>query len=86
MFEIRKNTYLIDTPGIKELGVVAIEGSEISHFFPEMRAVLGNCKFNTCTHRHEPQCAVIEAVESGLISASRYHSYLSIFDNEDTFR
>ena len=71
-------TYLIDTPGIKEFGMVDFTAQELSHFFPEMRALLSGCHFANCTHRHEPQCAVRQAVEEGQISAERYQNYLNI--------
>ena len=77
-------TYLIDTPGIKEFGMVDFNEQELSHFFPEMRAVLHGCHFANCTHRHEPGCAVKEAVEQGRISDERYRNYLSII--EDTIK
>ena len=73
-------TLLIDTPGIKEFGMVDFSPSELSHFFPEMRAVLPDCHFANCTHRHEPQCAVKQAVEAGAISMERYNNYLGIYD------
>lgn len=72
---------LIDTPGIKEFGMVDFTPQELSHFFPEMRAVLHDCHFANCTHRHEPQCAVKAAVEDGRISEERYHNYLNIIDD-----
>lgn len=74
---------LIDTPGIRELGVVDIEKQELSHFFPEMRALMNKCRFNNCRHINEPGCMVIAAVESGEISDTRYESYISIYHNED---
>lgn len=74
-------TYLIDTPGIKEFGVVDFIPEEISHFFPEMKSCLQDCHFANCTHRHEPQCAVKTAVENGEISAERYQNYLNIIDS-----
>jgi ribosome biogenesis GTPase len=80
MFEIEKDTYVIDTPGIKELGLMDIYDEEINHFFPEMRAFFNQCKFHNCTHTHEPGCAVIDAVENGEISISRYESYLSMME------
>lgn len=73
--------FLIDTPGIKEFGMVDIRDEELSHFFPEMRARLHDCHFANCTHRHEPHCAVKEAVEQGLISAERYNNYLNILSS-----
>mgnify|MGYP002713053084 CR=1 FL=1 len=86
MFEINANTWLIDTPGIKELGLIDIGDHELSDYFPEMRALLGKCKFNNCSHTHEPKCAVIEAVENAEIAPSRYESYISMLENEDSRR
>jgi ribosome biogenesis GTPase / thiamine phosphate phosphatase len=86
MFSLDKDTFVIDTPGIKELGLMDINEGELSHFFPEMRELLGECKFHDCTHTHEPGCAVVEAVEAGKIAGSRYYSYLSMLENEDTHR
>lgn len=74
---------LIDTPGIRELGVVDIEKQELSHFFPEMRAYLNKCRFNNCVHINEPGCGVLNAVENGAIESSRYESYISIYSNDD---
>ena len=73
-----QSTYLIDTPGIKEFGMVDFSEQELSHFFPEMREVLHDCHFANCTHRHEPHCAVRQAVEEGRISAERYQNYLNM--------
>lgn len=81
IFPIAESTNLIDTPGIKEFGMVDFTVQELSHFFPEMRAVLHDCHFANCTHRHEPRCAVLEALGDGRIGASRYASYLSIIDD-----
>lgn len=83
MFEVDATTKIIDTPGIKELGLIGIENAELSDYFPEMRALLGQCKYNNCMHTHEPNCAVIKAVENEQISESRYLSYLSMLENED---
>jgi len=84
MFELPHGGYIIDTPGIRELGVIDIEKQELSHFFPEMRALLNQCRFNSCRHINEPGCAVIKAVEEGEIELSRYESYLSIYHGNDT--
>jgi ribosome biogenesis GTPase len=86
MFELDPDTNVIDTPGIKELGLMDIYDEEINHFFPEMRAFFGKCKFHNCTHTHEPGCAVVEAVEEGEISFSRYESYLSMMLGLDSHR
>lgn len=84
IFDIDATTHLIDTPGIKEFGMVDFNAQELSHFFPEMRAVLHDCYFANCTHRHEPRCAVKAAVEDGRISAERYTNYLNIIDGVET--
>lgn len=73
--------YIIDTPGIKEFGMVDFKIEELSHFFPEMRALLHECHFANCTHRHEPHCAVKEALQHGELSEERYNNYLSIIDS-----
>ena len=86
MWELGPDTYLIDSPGINELGVMEIEKEELAHYFPEMRALLGQCKFNNCLHLHEPHCVVQQAVRDGEIASSRYLSYFSIFENEDNRR
>lgn len=87
MFELSENTYIIDTPGIKELGLAEVEADELSHYFPEMRVYLGACKFGrSCTHTHESHCKVIEAVEKGEIALFRYESYLSMLSGSDNRR
>jgi ribosome biogenesis GTPase len=86
MLEVRPGTYLIDTPGIKELGLVDISPAQLAHFFPEMRAMLNQCRYHNCTHVHEPGCAVREAVEKGKIALPRYDSYLSMLAGEDNRR
>lgn len=78
MYEVDSNSYLIDTPGIKGFGMFDMEKDEISHFFPEIFKIGQKCKFNNCTHTHEPGCAVLKALDEHLISQSRYRSYLSI--------
>ena len=78
--EVQETTYLIDTPGIKEFGMVDFSPQELSHFFPEMREVLHGCYFSNCTHRHEPHCAVKQAVEEGAISEERYNNYINIIE------
>ncbi|ALL04469.1 ribosome small subunit-dependent GTPase A [Pedobacter sp. N36a] len=76
--------YLIDTPGIRELGIFDIRPEELGHYFREMRALMNKCKFNNCRHVNEPGCAVIKAVEDGEIEISRYESYLSIYHGNET--
>lgn len=73
--------YLVDTPGIREFGLVDIEPWELSLFFPEMLEPRQHCKFNNCTHSHEPGCGVIEAFQEGNIDPDRYDSYLNILDS-----
>jgi ribosome biogenesis GTPase len=83
MLELPFGGYLIDTPGIKGFGLIDMADAEVSHYFPEMFAISGQCRFNNCTHRHEPGCAVLEAVKNHYISRSRYNSYLSILQDKD---
>ena len=81
MFPLPDGGYIIDTPGIKGFGTIDFETEEVAHFFPEIFKVSHDCRFNNCTHRHEPGCAVLAAVEQHLISESRYASYLSIIED-----
>lgn len=84
MFRIDDKTYVIDTPGIKEMGMVDMEPEEVSDYFIEMRERRLECKFGSrCLHVNEPSCAVKDAVEKGEISITRYESYLSIVSGED---
>lgn len=83
MFHAGNDSRLIDTPGIKDFGVVDLQKQEISHYFPEMKALLSGCRFNDCLHSGEPGCAIARAVEERQIEPSRYYSYLSILNNED---
>jgi ribosome biogenesis GTPase len=84
MFELPQGGFIIDTPGIRELGVIDIEKQELGHFFPEMRERMNQCRFNNCRHINEPGCAVLDALEEGEITLSRYESYLSIYNGNDT--
>lgn len=86
MFELAPDTFIIDSPGIKELGLIEIEKEEIGHYFPEMRELLGECRFHNCLHIDEPRCAVKAAVEEGSIALSRYESYLSMVGGQDNRR
>lgn len=81
LVSLRFGGYLVDTPGIREFGLVNIEPWELSLFFPEMLEPRQHCKFNNCTHSHEPNCGVIEAFENGEIDASRYRSYLQMLES-----
>jgi ribosome biogenesis GTPase / thiamine phosphate phosphatase len=79
MFQLDETTFIIDTPGIKEWGLVDMEPQEISDYFPEMRDLRLSCKFGArCLHINEPKCAIKEAVENNQIALSRYESYLSM--------
>lgn len=84
MFQLNETTFIIDTPGIKEWGLVNMEPQEISDYFPEMRDLRLNCKFGArCLHINEPKCAIKEAVENNQIALSRYESYLSMALGQD---
>lgn len=83
MFEFDENTYIIDTPGVKGFGTIDFKKEEVGHFFPEIFRISKNCKFNNCTHIHEPGCAVRQALDESRISQSRYQSYLSILEDSD---
>lgn len=73
---------IIDTPGIKEFGLIDFDRTEVAERFPEMRRYMEDCRYRNCTHTHEPGCAVKEALADGKISESRYRNYLSIFNDE----
>ena len=81
MFPLPEGGYIIDTPGVKGFGTIDFETEEVAHFFPEIFKISHDCRFNNCTHRHEPGCTVLAAVKQHLISESRYASYLSIIDD-----
>ncbi len=74
---------IIDSPGIKELGLVEMKKEEVGHYFPEIRKLMNECKFNNCIHVNEPKCAVIKAVEDGELNEERYTSYLKILNGEE---
>ena len=75
-------TYLIDTPGIKGFGTIEFEKESVSHYFKEIFRTSAQCRFNNCTHTHEPGCAVLQALQDHYIAQSRYDSYLSILQDE----
>lgn len=83
MIELTEGGYLIDTPGIKGFGTFDIEREELTSYFKEIFEFSKDCKFNNCTHTHEPGCAVIQAVENHYISVSRYQSYLNMLEDKD---
>lgn len=84
MLPLQAGGYLIDTPGIKGFGTLEMDEREVSHYFPEIFNFSANCRFNNCTHRHEPGCAVLEALANHYISESRYKSYLSIIADKES--
>ena len=83
MFDLSFDAKIIDTPGIKGFGVVAIEKEELGDYFPEFFALKNRCKFHNCIHVNEPQCAVKDALEEEKVSWSRYKSYLQIIEGEE---
>lgn len=74
--------YVADTPGLRELGLWGVDPAELDACFPEMRPYLGACRFRSCSHTHEPGCAVRDAVEAGAISTDRYESYTALLEND----
>ena len=88
MFPVENDGFIIDTPGIKGFGTFNMEREEIGHYFKDIFHFSAQCRFNNCTHTHEPGCAVLAAVEHHDISQSRYNSYLSILDdpNDEKYR
>lgn len=82
MFHLEFGSYIIDTPGIKEFGLFDLEKETLAQRFPEMRALMCGCRFNNCTHLHEPHCAIKEAVENKEIAQWRYTNYCNMMDDE----
>lgn len=80
LLKVEKNTFIIDTPGIREIDPFGIRKEDLGYYFKEFPGYLKNCKFNTCTHKHEPDCAVIQAVNEGKITVERYESYLRMLE------
>lgn len=83
MFDLSFGGQIIDTPGIKELGLVEMRREEVGHYFPEIRSLMNACKFNNCLHENEPQCAITAAVRAGQITEERYSSYIGILNGEE---
>ena len=81
MFDLPDGGRIIDTPGVKEFGLIDMEKEEVSHYFPEMRRVMNKCRFNNCLHVNEPDCAVKDGVNEETITQERYISYLTIMDS-----
>lgn len=88
MHKLKTGGYIIDTPGVKAFGVVELDKKVMSHYFPEMRELLNECKFHNCQHINEPNCAVKAAVNSGLIAETRYTTYKDLMteDQNETYR
>ncbi|MBT3750526.1 MAG: ribosome small subunit-dependent GTPase A, partial [Bacteroidetes bacterium] len=87
MFEFESSGWIIDTPGIRGFGTVDMQKEELYHFFPEIFEKADNCRYHNCTHSHEPDCAVVSAVEEGKISFMRYNNYISLLtDNDEKYR
>ncbi len=84
MHALATGGYIIDTPGIRAFGIVDLEKEVISHYFPEMRQLIGKCKFHNCKHLNEPSCAIKTGKEDGTISASRYQSYFQIMTEDES--
>ncbi|MDR3268388.1 MAG: ribosome small subunit-dependent GTPase A [Tannerella sp.] len=83
MIPLAEGGYIIDTPGIKGFGTIEMAGVEIAHYFPEIFRFSADCRFHNCTHRREPGCAVLQALEQHYISESRYKSYLNILEDKE---
>lgn len=81
MFDLPNGGNIIDTPGVKEFGLIDMSQDELALYFPEMQRLLSQCRFNNCKHINEPGCAVKAAVEKDIVSAERYYSYLSIWES-----
>src|SRR5688500_14029288 len=83
MFDLPFGGKIIDTPGMREFGIVSISKQEVSHYFPEMKVLIGECQFNNCLHIDEPGCAIKKALDEGRIHIDRYISYCNIVDSID---
>ncbi len=81
MFDLPQGGKIIDTPGMREFGIVDLSKQELSHYFPEMKDLIQQCQFNNCLHSNEPGCAIKAAVNQGVIHEDRYVSYRTILDS-----
>lgn len=81
LYQIFENTFVIDTPGIKEFSLLHVEPEEVSGYFIDINAFAKSCKYNNCMHINEPECAVLNALENGKLAPARYENYLNIVDN-----
>ena len=80
LIPVEESTFVIDTPGVREIDPYGIKEEDLCHYFIEFAPYINECRFNTCTHSHEPGCAVVEAVEQNKISAERYESYINLLN------
>lgn len=83
MYQVNSGGFIIDSPGIRAFGLVELNKEVLAHYFPEMRRLLGECKFHNCMHINEPRCAVKEAVENGEIAETRYFHYLQMLEDQE---
>lgn len=83
LYDLPEGGSLIDIPGVKGFGTFNMEPEEVAHYFRDIFEISANCRFNNCTHTHEPGCAVLEALKEGALAPSRYNSYLSMMDDKD---
>ena len=84
MHAIKSGGFIIDTPGIRAFGLVDLEKEHYAHYFPEMRSLMGQCKYNNCVHIQEPHCAIKSAVDEGSIFESRYITYLQLMNEDES--
>jgi len=82
MHKVKSGGYIIDTPGIRAFGVFNLDKEVMSHYFPEMRAIMNNCQFNNCQHLKEPNCAVKDALKNNIIEESRYSTYVQLMEED----
>ena len=81
MFQILENSFIIDTPGIKEFSILHVEPEEVSGYFVDIKEHAKSCKFNNCMHINEPDCAVLSALDDGRLAPTRYENYLNIIED-----
>ena len=83
LFELNFGGFIIDSPGIKELGLLEMKREEVGHYFPEFRKRMNECKFNNCIHMNEPGCVIVKAVEAGEISEDRFINYVRMIEGDE---